>query len=109
MPQKVKILNPYPGEAEYTSPNRARRYLKKGRAVAVSEWEIRFLSPDEVRERGAAALATARNVRMSAMMVMQARRQNVGYDDVVRTRTLNRREAKHLPFVGNVGLLGLAH
>ena len=41
---KVKIENPVSGESEFTSVNRARRFVDSGRAVFVGARAIRFTS-----------------------------------------------------------------
>ena len=45
---KIRIANPQPGCAKYTSANQAERYLRRKQAVIV-DGMLRFLSPMEQR------------------------------------------------------------
>ena len=76
---QVLILNPLPGQSNFTSIRRAQRYALKGRAVFVGDASIRFID-DEHRAAWASSLVT-----------------KAGYDGVDRRLRLD--EVAHLPVV----------
>jgi hypothetical protein len=76
---QVLIVNPLPGQSNFTSIRRAQRYAIKGRAVFVGDSAIKFID-DEHRAAWASSLVT-----------------KAGYDGVERSLTLN--EVAHLPVV----------
>ena len=43
MPHPILIRNPLPGSQSYTTPNRAQRFVRRGRARWISAREIEFL------------------------------------------------------------------
>ena len=45
---KIRIANPQPGSAKYTTVSRAERYVRRKEAVLV-DGELHFLSPTEQR------------------------------------------------------------
>lgn len=47
---KIRIANPQPGCAKYTSVNQAERYVRRKQAVMI-DGMLRFLSPDERRRK----------------------------------------------------------
>ncbi len=48
--QKIKIANPQPGSAQYTTVARAQRYVHRGEAVLIGP-ELHFLSATEQRQQ----------------------------------------------------------
>jgi hypothetical protein len=46
---KIRIANPQPGSAKYTTVSRAERYVRRKEAVWI-DGELHFLSPTEQRQ-----------------------------------------------------------
>jgi hypothetical protein len=46
---KIRIANPQPGSAKYTTVSRAERYVRRKEAVLM-DGELHFLSPTEQRQ-----------------------------------------------------------
>jgi hypothetical protein len=46
---KIRIANPRPGSAKYTSECQAERYVRRGEAVKIGD-ELQFLSETEQRQ-----------------------------------------------------------
>jgi hypothetical protein len=80
------ILNPVPGGSDHTSPARARRFVRSGRAEFVGFGVIRFLSTPETK-----AIATR------AERLLSGRATALGYDGVNRMLTPN--EVRALPLI----------
>lgn len=85
------ILNPTDGGSSFCTDKRAQKYIRQGRAVLVRQFMIRFVESDH---RHRAAQVSAEEA---------ARR--VQYDRVIERGFITIREAKGLPFVGNVDLI----
>lgn len=106
MSKPVRILNAVQGGSEYTSPNRGRRFVKKGLAVWVTPGlVIRFLSATEIQESSPRKLAC--RIRISAEMSLTARMTGERYDKIAATGIINQRQAHHIPLAGNCGRMGL--
>lgn len=106
MSKHVRIENPVSGGVEYTSVNRARRYVKQGRAAWIAQDRaLRFLSQAEMDKSAAAHAAT---VQRAAMLTIKRDVTTQRYDIAVQSIRLRRREAKHLPFAGDIRKMDLA-
>jgi hypothetical protein len=93
---KVKIENPIPGESEYTSLNRARRFVGSGRAVFTGAQAIRFVVESR-RAEIVRLVAKATEDRVHRAVT------GVGYDRV--DRCLGEKELRHVPVVNGVKMI----
>lgn len=88
-----RVLNPLPGGREFTTNKRAIRAVEAGIAVFCGKNGIRFVGKEGDNER--------------VNQMLQQMRTGAAYDRAVATRTLRQREAKHLPFAGDISRLGI--
>ena len=66
---------------------------------------MRFLAASEMRR--AAAVPVDAKVRETAILAMQRELTGRQYDKIVPTGQITQLQAKHIPFAGDVRLLGL--
>ena len=85
----VKILNPFPCSSGFTSDKRAQKYISSGMAERVGRNAIRFLGCHQTES---AAISHTLG----------------GYDKAAHAGQLTQREAKHLPFAGDISRMGLS-
>ena len=85
MPRAILIENPAGGGSRFTSPNRARRFVKSGCAVFISPGMIRFVAKVEIVQKSSEE---------------RIHKAFFGYDRMA--RQLTRMEMAHLPMVGDL-------
>lgn len=85
------IQNPLDGGNAFCTDKRAQKYIRQGRAVLVRQFAIRFVESDH-RHR-------------AAQISAEEAARRVQYDRIVERGFITVREAKKLPFVGNVDLI----
>lgn len=97
MSKKVAVLNPNPGGQPFTSLNSAKRYVRRGDAYwEVLNKSISFLSTVRTESAKRSAVET---------LALTTRRN---YDKTVKDGpVITQRQAKGLPFAGNIRRLGL--
>lgn len=89
----ISIENPIPGGSAFTSPNRARRFVRDGRAIWTDSEQhaIRFVEHH-----------ACKSVELTAhekLMLVTGK----SYDHI--RKSLSREELRGIPFVGNIELL----
>lgn len=85
------IQNPVNGGNAFCTDKRAQTYIRQGRAVLVRQFTIRFIESDH-RHR-------------AAQISAEEAARRVQYDRIIERGFITVREAKKLPFVGNVDLI----
>jgi len=83
---QVRIENPVVGGQTSTSPERARRFVRKGRAVFTGERSIRFVD-GEIQQA----------IRQRAELKLHSALTGVGYDQVGRAMGIS--ELRHVPVI----------
>lgn len=91
---KIRIANPQPGCAKYTTVNQAERYLRRKEAVII-DGMLHFLSPDERR----------RKLAISPIIQSERRASDVYVKGTFDLRIVNSRQAEGGPVFPHLQLI----